>query len=248
MIVVRSNNMSLSRIYASKLYLTSSRQGKIHAAIQNPLNVELVQQISDYLDTDAKEELAEAVESNEAKEEATSKEAEAPEGNVFDGVEAPTSSGGSSLGVGSHRSSPGGSVPPMSSGGGDPFEEFESTEPDAPADAPSDDNAPAEAPSEPSDDIEEATEITGVDEVSDTNEVVLQSGVLKKLLNSEDDTSGVARVDIDDKETWVYYEDKINLNDILDEVISAIKNAKYDMLKFSRLARTDNAIVFDIKE
>jgi hypothetical protein len=239
--------MSLGRIYASKIYLTSNRQGKIHAAIQDPLNVELVQQISDYLDTDAKEELAEAVEFNEAKE-ASSKEAEAPEGNVFDGVEAPTSSGGPSLGGGSHRSSSGGSIPPMPSGGGDPFEEFESDEPDAPDDAPSDDNAPAEAPSEPPADIEEATEITGVDEVSDTDEVVLQSGVLKKLLNSEDDTSGVARVDIDDKETWVYYEDKVNLNDILDEVISAIKNAKYDMLKFSRLARTDNAVVFDIKE
>ena len=242
--------MSLSRIYASKIYLTSNRQGKIHAAIQDPLNVELVQQISDYLDADAKEELAEAVESNEAKE-ASSKEAEAPEGNVFDGVEAPTSSGGPSLGGGSHRSSSGDSISPMPSGG-DPFEEFESGESDAPADtpadAPSDDNAPTETPSEPSDDIEEATEITGVDEVSDTDEVVLQSGVLKKLLNSEDDTSGVARVDIDDKETWVYYEDKVNLNDILDEVISAIKNAKYDMLKFSRLARTDNAIVFDVKE
>ena len=244
--------MSLGRIYASKLYLTSSRQGKIHAAIQDPLNVELVQQISDYLDADAKEELSEAVKSNKAKEETSFKEAEAPKGNVFDDVDTSTSSESSSLGGGSHGSSSGGSLSSMPDSSGDPFAEFESgasdTLTDAPSDAPSDDNASPKAASEPSTDIEEATEITGVDEVSDTDEVVLQSGVLKKLLNSEDDTSGVARVDIDDKEAWVYYEDKVNLNDILDEVISAIKNAKYDMLKFSRLARTDNAIVFDVKE
>lgn len=240
--------MSLSRIYASKLYLTSSRQGKIHAAIQDPLNVELVQQISDYLDADAKEELSEAVKSNKAKEEPSAKEVEAPKGNVFDDIDTPTSSGGSSLGGGSHSGSSGGSPSPMPIDNSNPFAEFEGDESDAPTDVPSDDNAPPEEASEPSTDIEQATEITGVDEVSDTDEVVLQSGVLKKLLNSDDSTSGVARVDIDDKETWVYYEDKVNLNDILDEVISAIKNAKYDMLKFSRLARTDNAIVFDIKE
>jgi len=240
--------MSLSRIYASKLYLTSSRQGKIHAAIQDPLNVELVQQISDYLDADAKEELSEAVKSNKAKEEPSAKEAEAPKGNVFDDVDTPTSSGSSSLGGGSHSGSSGGSPSPMPNDSGNPFAEFESDESATPADAPSDDNAPSEEASEPSTDIEQATEITGVDEVSDTDEVVLQSGVLKKLLNSDDSTSGVARVDVDDKETWVYYEDKVNLNDILDEVISTIKNAKYDMLKFSRLARTDNAVVFDIKE
>lgn len=240
--------MSLSRIYASKLYLTSSRQGKIHAAIQDPLNVELVQQISDYLDADAKEELSEAVKSNKAKEESSSKGAEAPKGNVFDDVDTPTSSGGSSLGSGSHSGASGSSPSPMPSDNSNPFAEFESGESNAPDDAPSDDNPPSEEASEPATDIEQATEITGVDEVSDTDEVVLQSGVLKKLLNSDDSTSGVARVDVDDKETWVYYEDKVNLNDILDEVISTIKNAKYDMLKFSRLARTDNAIVFDIKE
>lgn len=240
--------MSLGRIYASKLYLTSSRQGRIHAAIQDPLNVELVQQISDYLDADAKEELSEAVKSNKAKEEPSAKEAEAPKGNVFDDVDTPTSSGGSSLGSRSHSGSSGGGTSPMPSDSDNPFAEFESNESDAPTDASSDDNPPPEEASEPATDIEQATEITGVDEVDDADEVVLQSGVLKKLLNSEDNTSGVARVDIDDKETWVYYEDKINLNDILDEVISAIKNAKYDMLKFSRLARTDNAIVFDIKE
>jgi hypothetical protein len=76
----------------------------------------------------------------------------------------------------------------------------------------------------------------------------LQSGIIKKLLNTEDDTQGVARVDIDDSETWIYYDDKVNLNDIFDNVIALLKDSKYDMLKFSRLARTDNAVVFDIKE
>ena len=42
--------MRLQRIYSSKLYVTSTRKDRIHAAIQDPINVELVQQLEDYLD------------------------------------------------------------------------------------------------------------------------------------------------------------------------------------------------------
>lgn len=243
--------MSLNKIYASKIYLTSSRQDKIHAAMQNPLNLELVQQISAYLDEDSKKELAEAVSSNIAKESKSESQSSSDNsGNVFDGVDTSNLGGGRPSGSsgGSHSSF---SAPPA---GGDPFgDDFDSVaddigeggEPIHPADS---NQSPESSASD--DTVEESTEITGVNELvsEEDNAPELQSGIIKKLLNDAEDTAGVARVDVNDNDIWIYYNDKINLNDVLDNVISIIKSSGYDMLKFSRLARTDNAVVFDIKE
>ena len=68
--------MKLSRIYSSKLYITSNRKDKIHAAINNPQNAELVQQLSEYLDDDSKAKLDEIVEekTEEKEEEVAEKE------------------------------------------------------------------------------------------------------------------------------------------------------------------------------
>lgn len=236
--------MNLSKIYASKIYLTSSRQNRIHAAIEDPMNVELVQQVAEYLDDDSKQKLKEAVSEKNAKKSAedAAKPSEDSDKNVFDDFEshsAPASSGG-------HASIP------HSSGSGNVFDDFDTSEPegnipegDENTDIP---EPPTDDVPEDSEPVEEATEITGVDEIDTEDSAVLQSGVVKKLLNAEDDAAGVVRVDIGDDETWIYYDDKVNLNDVLDNVISIIKSNGYDMLKFSRLARTDNAVVFDIKE
>ena len=58
--------MRLQRIYSSKLYVTSARKDKIHAAIQDPINMELVQQLSEYLDEAGQEELAQATSKTKA--------------------------------------------------------------------------------------------------------------------------------------------------------------------------------------
>lgn len=236
--------MNLSKIYASKIYLTSSRQNRIHAAIEDPMNVELVQQVAEYLDDDSKQKLKEAVSEKNAKKSAedAARPTEDSGKNVFDDFEshsAPAPAGG-------HASIP------HSSGSGNVFDDFDASEPevnipegDEKADIPEPSTDDVSEDSEP---VEEATEITGVDEINAKDSAVLQSGVIKKLLNDEDDAAGVVRVDIGDDETWIYYDDKVNLNDVLDNVISIIKSNGYDMLKFSRLARTDNAVVFDIKE
>lgn len=242
--------MSLSKIYSSKLYLTSNRQDKIHAAIQDPINLELVQQVAAYLDDDSKKDLKQAIKEEEIKPDqnlGSDTTSEANE-NVFD---TPDFGSGSAFSGGSHSS--GG----FSGSGGNVFDDFSSEVPegDIPeggdsASESSEPSAPVPAPesSEPSEPVEETTEITGVDEIDSKDSVVLQSGIIKKLLNDQEDTSGVVRVDIDDTETWIYYNDKVNLNDIFDNVIALLKDYKYDMLKFSRLARTDNAVVFDVKE
>lgn len=236
--------MNLSKIYASKIYLTSSRQNRIHAAIEDPMNVELVQQVAEYLDDDSKQKLKKAVSEKNAKKSAedAAKPSEDSDKNVFDEFEshsAPASSGG-------HASIP------HSSGSGNVFDDFDASEPegnipegDENTDIP---EPPTDDAPEDSEPVEEATEITGVDEIDTEDSAVLQSGIVKKLLNDEDDAAGVVRVDIGDDEAWIYYDDKVNLNDVLDNVISIIKSNGYDMLKFSRLARTDNAVVFDIKE
>lgn len=236
--------MKLSRIYASKIYLTSSRQDRIHAAINDPLNVELVQQVAEYLDEDSQQELKDAIAEKKARKAAASPDnhsSEESNENVFDDVD-------SHSGPASRE----GSAPiPHSSGSGNVFDDFDPAMPEG--DAPEGDNSdtpepPADTPSTDSEPVEESIEITGVNDIDSEDGPVLQSGVIKKLLNETDDASGVVRIDISDDEAWIYYDDKVNLNDVLDNVISIIKSNGYDMLKFSRLARTDNAVVFDIKE
>ena len=66
-------------------------------------------------------------------------------------------------------------------------------------------------------------------------------------MNSKEDTAGVQRITVDDKELWIYYEDKVNIGDIMVNVIEALNASAYTYLSFSRLARSNNAIVFDIK-
>ena len=81
--------------------------------------------------------------------------------------------------------------------------------------------------------------------------VVLDAEVIKSTLNGRDDTCGVVSIAIKDNgasELWVYYDDETNLNDTIYAVVSVFNSCGYNMLKFNRLARSNNAIVFDILE
>lgn len=75
---------------------------------------------------------------------------------------------------------------------------------------------------------------------------VVSGDSLKGLLNTSEDTEGVSRIRITDDEVWIYYEDKKNLNNIMGSVIELLASANYCCLEFNRLARTDNAIVFQL--
>ena len=66
------------------------------------------------------------------------------------------------------------------------------------------------------------------------------------MLNLDGDTQGVALVKYNESELWVYYQDDINLNNIMYNVIEKINSSGYSYLTFNRLARSDNAIVFDV--
>jgi hypothetical protein len=79
-------------------------------------------------------------------------------------------------------------------------------------------------------------------------EQLVSIDTLKGTLNARADLAGVSRVAVKEKEQeiWIYYNDNVNLNNIMVEVIEFVKNAGYDVLEFNRLARSDNAIVFSI--
>ena len=76
--------------------------------------------------------------------------------------------------------------------------------------------------------------------------VISQSESIKGLLNAREDTAGCVRVQVKGEELWMFYNDKINLNNLMEDVISLMNASGYTYLEFNRLARTDNAIVFSV--
>ena len=228
--------MRLQRIYSSKLYVTSSRKDKIHAAMQDPINAELVQQLAEYLDDDGQAELQQAVKEEKA-EQASAQQAQAENADM-----------GMSSGGGSSRPSAGGGSRPSFTGnvfddfGGDDFEGD-----DTPDDIPMDDSAP-----EPETPVEETTKIKGrainaaCQLWTTLDDVISDCETIKGTLNAREDTAGVSRLQVKDAELWIYYNDDANLNDKMVDVIEVLNSTGYTYLTFSRLARSNNAIVFDI--
>lgn len=223
--------MRLQRVYSSKLYVTSSRKDRIHAAIQNPINAELVQQLSEYLDDAGQEELA--IAQQEATKNQTSSD---------DNEQIIPSSGESSFGGG------GGGAPSHSSFSGDVFSDFGDDElsdipmPDEGSEAP----APSEAP------VEESIKIKGKSIKATSliwttiEDVIEECDVIQGTLNAREDTKGADRLQVKDYELWIYFNDDVNLNDTMISVIEVLNSTGYTYLKFNRLARSNNAIVFDI--
>lgn len=88
----------------------------------------------------------------------------------------------------------------------------------------------------------------------DTNEPITESihvnilpvDVIKGTLNHKAETAGVSRIESKDKELWIYYNDDVNLNNIMTDVIELLNNTGYTYLSFNRLARSNNAIVFEV--
>ena len=69
---------------------------------------------------------------------------------------------------------------------------------------------------------------------------------IKGMLNADAKTAGVYRVQKKDDEMWIYYKDSINLNNVMAEVMDKLVAGSYAWLIFNRLARSDNAMVFDV--
>lgn len=228
--------MRLQRIYSSKLYVTSTRKDKIHAAIQDPINSELIQQLSDYLDDDAKAELDYAINKETAEEvEVVPENTDMGSGSAPNPAPAKPSAGGK-----------------PHSFTGDVFKDFGGDE-FVPEDPIGDDIGEGGAPvEEPTPAVEESTQpdgqpITAASQVWNTfDDVISDCESIKGTLNSREDTTGVTRLQVKDSELWIYFHDDANLNDKMVNVIEVLNAVGYTYLNFNRLARSNNAIVFDI--
>lgn len=70
---------------------------------------------------------------------------------------------------------------------------------------------------------------------------------LEATLNSNSNTQGVIRCAEKDDEIWVYYNDDINISKILPDIMDELDASNITDMSFSRIARSNNAIVFDRK-
>ena len=228
---------TVEAIYSSKMYKSSSRRDRINAAIASPANGGLIQQVADALD----EEYQHLAQYTEEPQEGLSDDLAADVGDDFDAerdtVSVADFGGG---GGGSHSSM--GSLPPKpdfeareaedsgsdSEAGGEP----EGPKPEGESDDSAEPELDLDAP------IEEATKITSCDDI--------ETSVLKGSLNSREDTAGVNRILTKESELWIYYNDDINLNNIMTDVIEYLNASGQTYLEFNRLARSDNAMVFII--
>ena len=222
----------VSAIFASKLYQASSRKDRIHSAYMNPLNAELVQQIDSYVSPKYQKLL-------EPEEQELADSQNLDTANT--GEDDDRSSYGSSYSGGGGSSFSGGGVPGMITDESDNSsgDDIETDDVDV---EPAGDES-----SEPQED-ESVEQSTVIASSCTEKDVAVEVDTIKGSLNVKDETSGVTRVRVKDKELWIYYQDSINLNSVMPDVIDTMNALCYTYLEFSRLARTDNAIVFDIYE
>lgn len=94
-------------------------------------------------------------------------------------------------------------------------------------------------------DDDESSDIDELEDVVEDEEPISPESI-QEFLNDQDSTSGVSRVVEKDSEIWIHYNDKINLNNVMEDVIARLSK-EYPEAEFNRLARTENAIVFVVE-
>jgi hypothetical protein len=224
---------------ASKMFKASPRQREILAAMEKPENLELVQQLDEYLDEEF------VVMKNQA-------EQQSKQNLLNQGMDNPNGIDGPM----DDTSSP--SVPHGSPARFSPNESLMDKHGDELADEESEFDIPIEdEPDTSSDEPVASTKATKeaksikadtivnpfVDLYASLNGIANE---IKGTLNVRQDTTGVNRVQIKNDELWIYYNDDINLNNVMANVIGVLNSANYKYFEFNRLARTDNAIVFTV--
>lgn len=238
----------LESIYASKLYRTSKRKSRIKAAVGDPLNAELITQVAKSLDEEYQTDDYLATHKDKAPSADTGSSGNDSEGATGSPSEVGFSGGPS----GGHHSSGGGG--PVGDIGSAPGEIVEEGMPSGDEGSPESGEGPAPESDDSSDesaDVSESTKVRGKKVIAsadpcnfkDMGQVADQ---IKGLLNFKDSTSGVSRTSVKENELWIYYSDDINLNTIMAIVIDTLNGSGYTYLEFNRLARSDNAIVFEI--
>lgn len=229
-----------SAIFASKLYKSSRRKDKIKAAFSDPLNAELVEQIDSYVSPEYRgyTESGETPEPSEYDAAANVAEDNPNRGSNSSASRKSHGGGGSFSGGGA-----GGNIPGMftDESSGEGFDV-----PDSSSDNGPDEEIVVDEPASSEPDTQQDVEESTVVATTTLEDAALSTDVIKGTLNASDDTAGVDRVLVKELELWIYYNDKINLNNVMTSVIDRLNATGYTYLEFSRLARSDNAVVFDI--
>lgn len=229
----------MEAIFSCKLYKGSKRKADIRAALENPINQELVVQLKKYLDPDdlgelMKKQIAQEQEHDQAATE--SQVVEDDESKITDTPEQTVVQVSSIKHTGSADNTP----------AADADIDDHVTEIDD-ADEDTDPVEEEEKEEEVVDHVESATALAELDSSSEVNQMPSLDTV-KGQLNAKDSTSGVVRTRNINDELWVYYDDKKNLNTLMGDVIESLQAAGFYNLEFNRLARTENAIVFQVSE
>ena len=209
------------------MFRSSSRKDHIRANIADPINVELVQQIQDLTDDE---------------DVVTAKPSEGSSANTKE----------RKILKGPSSSPSGGSYSPSFNDGSEPSDDDifipdeenvddtvdDSNEENESLDTEADlDNASTDISEEY---VESSEAITAV--VEDE----LDSNQLKSILNEGSSlTYGVSRISERKNEVWIYYNDDVNLNPMLSDIIYTVESSKFNNLEFNRIARSDNAVVFE---
>lgn len=211
-------------ILSCKLYLASSRKKEILGAIQDPTNQELVSQMKKYLDD-------EFIDPKYLEQDA----------NVSDDNSTGSSTEGEDNRPQRRQSRPTGGKFHKSSGGFMPGEHYESDD-----DVSEEGEASgSESLDNSSDELDDAVDsAVAIKASSAINRISIDA--LKGTFNSREDCVGVSRVAVKDSELWIYYNDDINLNNVMTAVVDLVSELGMTYLEFNRLARSNNAIVFDI--
>ena len=234
MIIHKSRNA----IMASKMFKASPRQKEILAAIDSEDNVELVQQLDEYLD-DEYQILKQASETQFSEETSETIDNTPDIDDTSDNTPSRTSGPAPAKFTPNNES--------LMDKHGDELEELENDIPNElenGSDEPEkkeEPNASVQAKGKPI--VADTIVNPFVDLYASLNGIANE---IKGTLNARQDTIGVNRVQIKNDELWIYYNDDINLNNVMANVINLLNIANYKYFEFNRLARTDNAIVFTI--
>lgn len=231
----------MKSIYASKLYIASKRKDKISAAMLAPSNLALMQQLADDLDEEYKTKENLGLE-EDSKSDESAEDNEFNEFIVDEDVDpskdlVTMNDLGKSAGGGGHRSSsgpkPSGKLDVDKDDKGDESKQKSDTSDLMPESPANEQPKKPEASTHMNNNLQQIRSYT----IADLN-------LLKNTLNSRKETAGVIRIAEKENEIWIYYNDDINLNDIMVDVIESITASDTPPAEFNRLARSDNAIVF----
>lgn len=230
----------MTSIFESKIYasLSQERKDKVKAAYLNPVNLELVQQLSTYLDAPVENDPELGWQNGADVNNVSEKSKENTKPEVEEGSHSTSSETRRTL-------------PSMNKLVKD-LKDEENTN-DASILEPSSVENPVAEPA-PGSDSSNTTTTTQQPESAEASTAIKAScfnvpevdlDTIKGTLNAREETTGVTQIRRRENEIWIYYGDKVNLNTILPTTIDLI--AYIDpRLEFNRLARSNNAIVFEI--